>query len=81
MNQKRYFDQNGMEKKKFTVTVTRNIDDGFGNHTVETIEMDTWAISDKKAISNIRYRRNKSGALNDYPGKGAVIESYKAVPA
>lgn len=69
------------EKHKYTVRICRRIDNGFGNLREEILTMDTWAVSDKKAISNIRYRRQQSGALSDTFGPGSVVESYEAVTA
>ena len=80
-SQNKPYKANGTEKRKYTVRISRLIDNGYGVQSEENLTMDTWAVSDKKAISNIRYRRQQSGALSDTMGPGSVVESYEAVPA
>ena len=68
-------------KIKFQVYRCRLTDDGYGNKT-QSREMigETCAVSEKKAISNIRYRMKMTGAAPDAQ-KGSVYDTYEAIPA
>lgn len=68
-------------KIQFKVVRTRMTDDGYGNRRQHTDTYYTFADSEKKAISNIRYRLRGERPRESIYTKGAVVDSFTAIPA
>ena len=70
------------QKVKYQVYRIRRSDDGLGKITdSKELVGETFAISAKKAICNVKYRIGATKISDSYARAGANVDTYEAVPA